>query len=161
MKVDIREARIDEQSRYARASNRHSCQYSDLLMNEVLANVELPYQVRYLPPRARTRQNRVGLSAKRQISIAACSVTEAPVAFRIRQVNGTESGGAPYEIRTFEKKMWWPVLDVNYGLVNADEFLNGLAIGAYDAIKILDPARLWYSGGHRTFEDHFGETRRR
>ena len=98
-----------------------------------------------------------GCRAKRQISIAACSVTEAPVAFRIRQVNGTESGGAPYEIRTFEKKMWWPVLDVNYGLVNADEFLNGLAIGAYDAIKILDPARLWYSGGHRTFEDHFGE----
>ena len=110
-----------------------------LLMNEVLANVELPYQVRYLPPRARTRENCVRLSAKRQISIAACSVTEAPVAFRIRQVNGTESGGAPYEIRTFEKKMWWPVLDANYGLVNADEFLNGLAIGAYDAIKILDP----------------------
>ena len=128
-----------------------------LLMNEVLANVELPYQVRYLPPRARTRENRVRLSAKRQISIAACSVTQAPVAFRIRQVNGTGSGGAPYEIRTFEKKMWWPVLDVNYGLVNADEFLNGLAIGAYDAIKILDPARLWYSGCHRTFEDHFGE----
>jgi hypothetical protein len=61
----------------------------------------------------------------RAAAIAACSMTEAPVAFR----NGTESERAPYEIRAFEKKLRWPVLDGNYGFVNADEFLNGLAIG--------------------------------
>lgn len=126
-------------------------------MNEILAKVELPYQVTYLPPRARTREARVRLSAERQVKIATCSVTEAPVAFCITRANGSEGEGAPYEVRSFEKKLWWPVLNGNYGPVNGDDFLSGLAIGKYDAIQILDPSRLWYSGRGDTFENHFRE----
>ncbi|MET4091018.1 hypothetical protein [Bradyrhizobium sp. S3.5.5] len=124
-------------------------------MHDIQAKVELPYQVTYLPPRARTRDARVRLSAERQVSIATCSMTDAPVAFRIKHANGSECEGAPYEIRAFKKKLWWPVLNGNYGPVTMDGFLNGLAIGKYDAIQILDPSRLWYSGRCRTFEDHF------
>jgi hypothetical protein len=86
-------------------------------------------------------------------------MAEAPVAFRIKQANGAQIGGAPYEIRAFAKKLWWPVLDGNYGPVSAADFLKGLEIGKYDAIQVLDPSRLWYSGRGNTFEDHLGSKR--
>ncbi|QOZ51558.1 hypothetical protein [Bradyrhizobium sp. CCBAU 53338] len=124
-------------------------------MGAILAKAELPYHVTYLPPRARTRTCRVRLSAQVQVSIATGSPDEAPVAFRINRIDGARFGGAPCEIRAFAKKLWWPILDGNHKPLSAVGFLDGLEGGKYEAIRILDPSRLWYSDPGKTIEDHF------
>jgi hypothetical protein len=125
-------------------------------MTEITADVTVPYRVFYRPYRARkTRRDKALLFAKRKVSIAVSSAAEAPPAFLINSANGTQDSENSYVIRSFDRKLWWPVPDRHDKLMNAAKFLEGLASGTHEYIEVLNPAQLWYGGHQHTFQEHF------
>lgn len=125
-------------------------------MTEILAEVNMPYDVAYIPRRGRT-QRRTRLWTKRDVSIATPSPTEAFRAFRVTSAKPSHGTEIPYDIRSFDKGFWWPVLDRARNLMNRNEFLTGLASGKYESLQILNPALLWFSGYQPTYEQYFGD----
>lgn len=125
-------------------------------MTEILADVNVPYHVAYIPRRGRT-QRRTRLWTKHDVSIATPSPTEAFRAFRITSAKPSHEPEIPYDIRSFDKGFWWPVLDRARNFVNRNEFLSGLASGNYESLQILNPALLWFSGNQPTYEQYFGD----
>ena len=77
-------------------------------MTEILADVNVPYDVVYIPRRGRTKR-RVRLWAKRTVSIANPSPTEAPSAFRVTSAKPSHEPEIPYDIRSLNQAVWWPV----------------------------------------------------
>lgn len=125
-------------------------------MTEITADVTVPYRVFYRPYRARKeRRDNALLFAKRKVSIAVSSAAEAPPAFLIKSANGTQDSENSYMIRSFDRKLWWPVPDRHNKPVNAARFLEGLASGAHEYIEVLNPTQLWYGGHQHTFEKYF------
>jgi hypothetical protein len=125
-------------------------------MTEILADVNVPYDVVYIPRRGRTKRP-VRLWTKRTVSIANPSPTEAPSAFRVTSAKPSREPEIPYDIRSFDQAIWWPVRDRARGLMHSDDFLNGLASGTYETLHILNPVLLWSSGYKPTYEDFFGD----
>ncbi|SDO47854.1 hypothetical protein [Afipia sp. GAS231] len=125
-------------------------------MTEILADVNVPYDVVYIPRRGRT-QRRTRLWTKRDVSIATPSPTEALPAFRVTSVKPSHEPEIPYDIRSFDKAFWWPVLDRARNLMRSNAFLSGLASGKYESLQILNPALLWFSGYQPTYEQYFGD----
>jgi hypothetical protein len=125
-------------------------------MTEILVDVNVPYDVVYIPRRGR-RQRRARLWAKRDVSIATPSPTEAFSAFRVTSARLSRETEIPYNIRSFDKAFWWPVLDRARNLMRRNEFLSGLASGNYVSLQILNPRLLWFSGYQPTYEQEFGD----
>jgi hypothetical protein len=125
-------------------------------MNEILADVNVPYDVVYIPRRGRTKR-RVRLWKKRKVSIASPSPTEAPSAFRVTSAKPSHEPEIPYDIRSFNRALSWPVRDRAGSLMRSNDFLNGLATGTYETLHILNPALLWFSGYRPTYDDYFSD----
>jgi hypothetical protein len=125
-------------------------------MTEILADVNVPYDVAYIPRRGR-KMRRLRLWIKRKVSIANPSSMEAPSAYRVTSGRPSEESENPYEIRSFDQAHWWPVRDRARGLMHSNDFLNGLASGTYETLHILNPALLWFNGDKPTYEDYFGD----
>jgi hypothetical protein len=102
-------------------------------MTEILADVNVPYDVVYTPRRGRTKR-RVRLWTKRKIFIASPSSKEAPSTFRVTSAKPSQEPEIPYDIRSFDQALWWPVRDRARSLMHSSDFLNGLATGTYEAL---------------------------
>lgn len=124
-------------------------------MTEILADVNVPYRVVYIPRRSRAHR-RILLWTKRKVSIATPSASEGSPAFRVTSAKPSQVSEMPYDIRSFDQALWWPVFDRARNLKNANDFLTGLASGTYESLHILDPALLWFSGHQPTYEEYFG-----
>jgi hypothetical protein len=125
-------------------------------MTEILVDVNVPYDVMYIPRRGRTKRI-VRLWTKRTVSIANPSPTEAPSAFRVTSAKPSREPEIPYDIRSFDQAIWWPIRDRARGLMHSDDFLNGLASGTYETLQVLNPALLWFNGYQPTYEHHFSD----
>lgn len=123
-------------------------------MTEMLADVNVPYRVVYIPRRGRTQRS-VKLWTKRKLSIASPSAAEAPPAFRVTSAKRSQQPRSSYDIRSNDGKLWWPVIGRDHNPLNAGEFLAGLASGTYESLHVLDPELLWFSGHRPTFEEYF------
>jgi hypothetical protein len=97
----------------------------------------------------------VTLWKKLPVSIAAPGVAEAPSAFRVTWAKGPQEPPTPYDIRSFESKFWWPVLDNLDKPKSADDFLNGLASGRPGSLHVLNPTWFWFNGHQPTYDEHF------
>jgi hypothetical protein len=135
-------------------------------MTEILADVNVCYDVEYIPPRGR-KHRRARLWTMRKVSIAVPSAIEAPSAFSVTSAKASQDPELPFDIRLFDRKLWWPVVHRPGSAFaeqrpgpcpkNAKDFLKGLSSGTYEALHILNPTLLWFGGHQPTYEEEFGD----
>jgi hypothetical protein len=128
-------------------------------MTDTLVRAKIPYLVHYHVPRGRkVRLTRVWEDTP--LSLRAPTQAEAPVAYRVARTDPKDDTQPDYDIRHFDGKLWWPVLDSQNARRAAENFLNGLAGGDYFSLGILHPSMApYWSSSKPTLDEAFRDVK--
>lgn len=124
-------------------------------MTDALVSAKIPYTVDYHVPRGRrVRGNQVWEDIP--LCIRAPTDAEAPIAYRIAHIGPKNEALADFEIRTFDGRLWWPVLDNGNRRRTAQHFLDGLATGECYPLEVLQLKNVPLSSSSKlTFDEWF------
>jgi len=127
-------------------------------MTDALVFAKIPYSVDYHVPRGRRlRGNRVWEDIP--LILRAPTDAEAPVAYRIAQTGPKDDALAAFEIRSFDRQLWWPVLDNRNRRRASKDFLDGLAAGDCYPLEVIQLGNVpLQSSSKPTFDEWLART---
>jgi len=108
-------------------------------MDEKRLWTKLPYDVYYYVQRGRTLHHKQ-VWEDVPVIIMMPTADEAPIAYKVTRSGPKYDPHPDHEIRTFDGRTWWPILDSNYGWRTAEDFLSALTKSKHWAAAILHPS---------------------
>jgi hypothetical protein len=105
-------------------------------MEELLLNTKIPYGVDFVRPRRRKWEKAV-LWDDGRLVVDCVSAAEAPAAYQISTTN-REHGHESFSVRTFDRRLFWPVLRRFGSMTTLKEFTDGIAVGSTTLLRLMN-----------------------